>query len=185
MHSLLRHLEGVGFSAAPRALGFDDQGREMLSYLSGEVVGTARPWPGWVHSDDALCQVACWLRDFHAAVAGFEPPPAAIWRERGAWRPGLIVGHNDAAPYNVAWADGRLVGFFDSDFAAPVTPEWDLAFTAFAWGTTARPARRGSRRLHRIRGQAATTEALPGCLRLDRPDRPVHRDPQATRERIR
>jgi len=133
VHSLLRHLEGVGFSAAPRALGFDDQGREMLSYLSGEVVGTALPWPGWVHSDDALCQVACWLRDFHAAVAGFEPPPAAIWREGGAWRPGLIVGHNDAAPYNVAWADGRLVGFFDWDFAAPVTPEWDLAFTAFAW----------------------------------------------------
>ena len=133
VHSLLRHLEGVGFSAAPRALGFDDQGREMLSYLSGEVVGTARAWPGWVHSDDALCQVACWLRDFHAAVAGFEPPPAAIWREGGAWRPGLIVGHNDAAPYNVAWADGRLVGFFDWDFAAPVTPEWDLAFTAFAW----------------------------------------------------
>ncbi|MFB9626186.1 phosphotransferase [Nonomuraea helvata] len=45
----------------------------------------------------------------------------------------MIVGHNDAAPYNAAWADGRLVGFFDWDFAAPVTPEWDLAFTAFAW----------------------------------------------------
>jgi aminoglycoside phosphotransferase (APT) family kinase protein len=43
------------------------------------------------------------------------------------------VGHNDAAPYNAAWDAGSLVGFFDWDFAAPVTPEWDLAFTGFAW----------------------------------------------------
>ncbi|HEY9472303.1 MAG TPA: phosphotransferase [Mycobacteriales bacterium] len=116
-----------------RALGFDDRGLEVLSYLPGEVVGASRPWPGWVHSDDALCQVACWLRDLHVAVAGFEPPAGAVWREGGAWRPGLIVGHNDAAPYNAVWADGRLTGFFDWDLAAAVTPEWDLAFTAFAW----------------------------------------------------
>ncbi|MEU4547468.1 phosphotransferase [Nonomuraea dietziae] len=133
MHALLQHLEAAGFDGAPRALGFDDQDREVLSFLPGDVVGTARPWPRWVHSEDALCQVARWLRDFHAAVASFVPPADAVWREGGSWRPGLIVGHNDAAPYNAAWADGRLVGFFDWDFAAPVTPEWDLAFTAFAW----------------------------------------------------
>ncbi|XVQ89594.1 phosphotransferase [Microbispora siamensis] len=133
VHALLRHLEDTGFDGAPRARGFDDQGREVLSYLPGEVVGTARPWPAWVHSDDALRQVAGWLRDFHAAVASFVPPQDAVWREGGTWRPGLVVGHNDAAPYNAAWADGRLIGFFDWDFAGPVTPEWDLAFTAFSW----------------------------------------------------
>jgi hypothetical protein len=133
VHALLRHLEDIGFDGAPRALGFDDQGREVLSFLPGKAVGTARPWPSWVHSDDALRQVAGWLRDFHTAVASFVPPADAVWREGGTWRPGLIVGHNDAAPYNAAWADGRLAGFFDWDFAAPVTPGWDLAFTAFAW----------------------------------------------------
>jgi Phosphotransferase enzyme family len=133
VHALLRHLEAVGFDRAPRALGFDDQGREVLSFLPGDVVGAARPWPSWVHSDDALRQVARWLRDFHTAVATFVPPAGAIWREGGTWRTGLVVGHNDAAPYNAAWAAGHLVGFFDWDFAAPVTPEWDLAFTAFAW----------------------------------------------------
>jgi aminoglycoside phosphotransferase (APT) family kinase protein len=56
-----------------------------------------------------------------------------VWREGGRWEPGLIIGHNDAAPYNAAWADGKLVGFFDWDLAAPVSQEWDLAFTAFAW----------------------------------------------------
>jgi hypothetical protein len=133
VHAVLRHLEAAGFDRAPRALGFDDQGREILSFLAGDVVGDARPWPGWVHSDDALRQVAGWLRDLHRAVAGFTPSPDAVWREGGAWRPGLIIGHNDAAPYNAAWSQGRLVGFFDWDFAAPVTPAWDLAFTAFAW----------------------------------------------------
>ncbi|WP_432992981.1 phosphotransferase [Dactylosporangium sp. CA-233914] len=133
VHAVLRHLETVGFGRAPRALGFDDQGREVLSFLPGNVVGDTRPWPGWVHSDQALHQVAGWLRELHSAMAGFTPAGDAIWREGGTWRPGMIIGHNDAAPYNAAWADGQLAGFFDWDFAAPVTPEWDLAFTAFAW----------------------------------------------------
>lgn len=133
VHALLRHLETVGFAGAPRVRGVDGQGREVLTYLPGEVVGTRRPWPSWVHGTDALVQVADWLRDFHAAVADFVPPPDARWREGGRWRPGLMVGHNDAAPYNAVWSGGRLVGFFDWDFAAPVTREWDLAFTAFAW----------------------------------------------------
>jgi hypothetical protein len=132
VHAFLRHLESAGFNGAPRALGFDDQGREILSYLPGEVVGTSRPWPAWVHSEDALVEVAHWVRELHRAAAGFVPPPEAIWREGGRWQPGLIIGHNDAAPYNAAWSRGQ-VAFFDWDFAGPVTPEWDLAFTAFAW----------------------------------------------------
>ncbi|GAA3293002.1 hypothetical protein GCM10020218_069070 [Dactylosporangium vinaceum] len=133
VHSVLRHLEAAGFARAPRALGFDELGREVLSFLDGAVVGDARPWPRWVHGDDALVQVAGWVRELHTAIGDFVPEPGAIWREGGSWRPGMVIGHNDAAPYNAVWADGRLVGFFDWDFAGPVTPEWDLAFTAFAW----------------------------------------------------
>ncbi|MGN9909212.1 phosphotransferase [Phytohabitans sp. LJ34] len=133
VHALLRHLEAVGFERAPRALGFDGQGREVLSYLPGEVVGTARPWPAWVYGEAALREVGGWLREFHEAVASFVPPADAVWREGGTWRPGLIVGHNDSAPYNAAWDGGRLAGFFDWDFAAPVTREYDLAFAAFSW----------------------------------------------------
>lgn len=134
VHSLLQHLDQVGFVQAPKVLGVDDQGREVLSFLPGHTVGASRPWPAWVHSEDALVQVARWLRSYHAAVEGFVPPADAIWREGGLWEPGLVVGQNDAAPYNAAWDDqGHLVGFFDWDFAAPVSQEWDLAFTAFAW----------------------------------------------------
>jgi hypothetical protein len=33
VHALLRHLEGTGFDRAPRAPGFDERGREVLSFL--------------------------------------------------------------------------------------------------------------------------------------------------------
>jgi aminoglycoside phosphotransferase (APT) family kinase protein len=76
--------------------------------------------------------VARWLHRYHQAVAGFAPP-GAIWRMGGQWRPGLIIGHNDAAPYNAVRHDGRLAGFIDWDMAGPVARDWDLAFTAFSW----------------------------------------------------
>jgi hypothetical protein len=67
VHLLLRHLERVGFDRAPRALGFDARGREVLSFLPGETVGTAWPWPPWLHDDGTLRQVAHWARDLHRA----------------------------------------------------------------------------------------------------------------------
>jgi hypothetical protein len=39
VHALLRHLEQAGVDGVPRALGFDEQGRQMLSYLPGELIG--------------------------------------------------------------------------------------------------------------------------------------------------
>jgi hypothetical protein len=133
VHALLKHLAGKGFTGAPRPLGIDGRGREILTFLDGETVGSARPWPAWTHSDDTLLQVARWMRGYHDAVADFVPPPGAVWRMGGQWRPGLIAGHNDTAPYNAVWRAGRLTGFFDWDLAGPVTTEWDLAFAAFSW----------------------------------------------------
>lgn len=161
VHALLRHLEAAGFEAAPRVLGTDDRGREVLSYLVGTTIGWDRPWPAWVHSDEALLQVGTWLRNYHDAVADFVPPPGTTWRTRKrTWQPGDIVGHNDAAPYNAVWttavrttavsttavsttavrttgvggaAAGRLVGFVDWDFAAPGPALQDLAFVVFSW----------------------------------------------------
>jgi hypothetical protein len=145
VHSLLRFLEAAGFDGAPRALGIDAQGREILSFLPGETVGDTRPWPEWVHSDGALVEVGEWLRRFHDVVVGFTPPEDASWR-MGAGTPGGVIGHNDAAPYNAVWLSpssasrrsggdpaSRLVGFIDWDFASPCSAVWDLAFVACAW----------------------------------------------------
>lgn len=133
VEQLLGHLAEAGFTGAPRPLGRDPHGRQILSMLPGETVGSRKPWPGWVHDDTTLDQVGDWLRDYHRAVADFTPDPSSTWRSGGCWSPGLIIGHNDAAPYNAAWLDGRLQGFFDWDFAGPVTPEADLAFCCLAW----------------------------------------------------
>lgn len=133
MNALLAHLEARGFAGAPRPRGFDAHGREVLTYLPGDTVGEARPWPTWTRSDGALVAVAAWLRAYHDAVADFRPPPDAVWREGGRWREGMIVGHGDPAPYNAVWRAGRLVGFFDWDFAGPTTRPDDVAWTAFSW----------------------------------------------------
>ncbi len=144
VHALLRHLEGRNFAGAPRVLGTDAQGREVLSYLPGKTVGSARPWPAWAHSDEALGQAGRWLRSYHDAVADFVPPPDARWRaSQHPWQPGDIIGHNDAGPYNAVWQDtddagteipsGRLMGFIDWDFAGPGPALSDLAFVAFSW----------------------------------------------------
>ena len=49
MHALLAHLELVGFEGAPRVLGFDNEGREVLSFVAGG---------GPSHADDELARVA-------------------------------------------------------------------------------------------------------------------------------
>jgi hypothetical protein len=133
VHALLAHLADKGFTGAPRPLGFDEQGREVLTFLEGETTGSRRPRPGWVHAEDTLDQVARWMRAYHQAVADFVPPPGAVWRGGGTWSPELIIAHNDAASYNAAWHEGKLTGFFDWDFAGPATPAWDLALAAFSW----------------------------------------------------
>lgn len=130
---LLGHLADTGFAGAPRPLGRDTGGRQILSMLRGETVGSRKPWPAWVYADTTLDQVGDWLRTYHRAVASFSPDASLRWRGGGSWAPGLIIGHNDAAPYNAAWQGGRLQGFFDWDFAGPVTADYDLAFCCLAW----------------------------------------------------
>ena len=72
VHALLRHFETVGFDGAPRFLGIDEQGREILSFVEGDAA--LAPIPG---SDEALVELGRLLRRMHEATAGFEPPPPA------------------------------------------------------------------------------------------------------------
>ena len=140
VHALLRHLESVGFDAAPRVLGIDDRGREILAYLEGETIGDDDPWPDWWRHDDALVQAIVLLRRFHEAVATFEPPPDARWRFEGSRDPGATIVHGDWAPYNVVWRDEAIVGVIDWDLARPGDPLDDLAFAAWLWSPLHHPA---------------------------------------------
>src|SRR4051812_26062211 len=71
VQSLLRHLESVGFDGAPRHLGTDEHGREVLSWIDGEAAIV--PYPAWALTDTALESVADLLRRYHRAVRSFDP----------------------------------------------------------------------------------------------------------------
>jgi Phosphotransferase enzyme family len=133
VHALLKHLERSGFTEAPRVLGVDERGREILTFIEG-ATAEPQPWPAWSRSEDALLQIGELLRRFHDAVLSFRPPDSAVWRfTNRELTPGEIVCHNDVGPYNVVWRRGRIVGLIDWDVSGPGSPLDDLAFTAWQW----------------------------------------------------
>jgi len=131
VHALLRHLEDVGFDGAPRVLGVDDEGREVLTYVPGDAV--IAPAPAWGLTDAALRSVGQLLRRFHDAAASFDPSPFD-WPHRPA-HSGSAEGmaHNDPNLDNVVFRDGRAVALIDFDLAAPGPSLWDVAATARLW----------------------------------------------------
>jgi hypothetical protein len=131
VRELLQHLERVGFSGAPRALGDGPQdGEEVVSLLHGEV--GLSPWPQALLADDATVALGHWLRDYHEAVRDFRPSPQAVWAGGDVpWRPGLIMRHGDLTSWNSVWTQDGLVGFIDWDLAVPGEPLDDLA--QLAW----------------------------------------------------
>jgi hypothetical protein len=132
VHAVLRHLEVAGFDAAPRALGYDRQGREVLSYVDGEV-GHFPLGPEW--TDDAtLAAVARLLRRFHDAQAGFEPPADARWFF-GAAPDAEVVCHHDAAPYNTVRRPDGTLALIDWDLAAPGSRLSDVAYAVWKWAS--------------------------------------------------
>ena len=152
-HALLRHLEDVGFAGAPRFLGVDERGREVLSYVPGSTV--LPPYPAWALTDEALVSVAELLSSYHSAVAGFDPSPYRWPTSPPASFRGELVGHNDLNLDNVVFRDGRAVALIDFDLAGPGSRVWDVACAARLWApvrpdATIRDARRG-RGLRRLR----------------------------------
>lgn len=130
VHALLDHLARTGFHGAPRVLGIDQQGREILSLLTGAVA--RRPWPRVLHTNVGLIALIQMLQAYHTAVQSFIPPADARWFVPGLrWSPGQIVRHGDLGPWNTIWADEQLVGLIDWDSIEPGTCLEDLA--QLAW----------------------------------------------------
>ena len=152
-HALLRYLEEVGFDGAPRFLGVDPEGREILSYIAGEAV--TPPFPAWALTDAALRSVAQLLRRYHEAVAGFDARPHHWPPSPPAPYDGSLLCHNDPNLDNVVFRRGHAVALIDFDLASPGSAVWDVAGAVRLWAPM-RPdryihdARRG-RTLHRLR----------------------------------
>lgn len=87
VHELLRHLEQVGFEDAPRFLGVDAVGREIISFLPGA------PYPGTtILGDDQIESLAYCAdtttppRRFRQALGVVPRPSFTVILGRASWR---------------------------------------------------------------------------------------------------
>jgi Phosphotransferase enzyme family len=154
VHALLHHLHAVGFHGAPRPLGIDEHGREVLTFVHGAVA-----WPDHfhlLHPDDRLRHVARLIREFHDAVTEFTPPPDAQWQILIPADGDDIIAHHDLAPWNLIINDTQWA-FIDWDVAGPGTRLWDLAYAIHGFvPLTANPAYQREDASHRLRVIADT-----------------------------
>ncbi len=136
-----------------------ERGREILTFIPGTAA-----WAGGfrlLDGDGQLRRVACLIREFHDAVAGFTPPPGARWQALIPADGDEIIAHHDLAPWNLIIGD-RQWAFIDWDVAAPGTRLWDLAYAMHGFvPLTADPACQradASRRLRLIADAYGLTE---------------------------
>lgn len=127
VHRLLRTLRAAGVTEVPEPLGYDELGREVLSFLPGTVGNY--PLPNWIWSSDILRQAGSLLRRAHDASIPLVSV-AAVW-QLPPHDPVEVVCLNDAAPYNMVFNDGRVTGLIDLDMASPGPRIWDLAYLAY------------------------------------------------------
>jgi hypothetical protein len=95
VRTLLMQLRDHGFDGAPRYLGSDGHGREVFSFLLGDVPSDLDP----AIPDDTLAAAARLIRRFHDATAGTELSGVSE-----------VVCHNDLSPCNFVCREDKPVG---------------------------------------------------------------------------
>ena len=114
VHELLEFFESRSFDGAPRYLGTDEQGREILTFIEGWAP------PNLEHSAWSAGQLAAaarLLRRAHDLTAS-----SALARSEE------VVRHGDPSPVNFIWRDGTPVALIDWDAAHPGERIRDLAY---------------------------------------------------------
>ncbi len=122
--ALLLHLERAGYEGAPRALGYDQAGRQVLSFVEGYVD------PDPLDLDRGrVADTGRMIREFHDVVTSFTPSPGSVWNV--AIHPDRedLICHHDLAPWNLVRGPSSLT-FIDWDGAGPGSRLWDLAYAA-------------------------------------------------------
>lgn len=139
VHELLYHLREKGFYSVPEVLGFDDQEREIISFIPGEV--SNYPLSTAASSIKALVSAADLLRGFHDASQSFLTN--AISKQQ-YWQlpprePQEVICHGDYAPYNVVLNEGVAIGIIDFDTCHPGPRLWDIAYALYRWSPFTNP----------------------------------------------
>jgi hypothetical protein len=125
IHAFLRAVRQAGFEGAPVPVGIDDDGRERLGFIEGDV--PTAPYPEWSQTDTALASIAGLLRGLHDAAREFDHR-GLTWNDALADPAGgTLVCHNDVELSNIVFRDGVAVALLDFEFAAPGRSVYDLA----------------------------------------------------------
>ncbi len=117
VRELLLYLESAGFPYAPRHLGTDGDGHDMLTYIPGETTDH----PGQ-RAPRAYAAGGRILRQLHDVTRGHQ---LAADRE--------CVVHGDPGPFNTIFRDGLPVGLIDWDSCGPGSRLEDLGYMAWTW----------------------------------------------------
>jgi hypothetical protein len=125
VRAVLELFERRGWAGAPRFLGTDERGREVLSFIHGHVAWEPVQPPS-ITSDASLARLAGLVREFHDLTAG---TPLAAGEE--------VVCHNDLSPKNTVYRDSGTgltpVAFIDWDIAAPGERIHDIAHVCWQY----------------------------------------------------
>jgi hypothetical protein len=126
VRELLDLFAAAGWSGAPRFLGYDETGREIVEYVDGEA--PARATDPSIQSDASLVRVAELVRTFHDLAIG---SPLLSGGGAAAVAGAEVVCHNDLSPKNTVYrrvgARYEPVAFIDWDIAGPGRRIHDVA----------------------------------------------------------
>lgn len=129
--ALLRHLDYVDFEGAPRVVGdgYAPDGRVALTFAPGKSVHPA-PW-----SDDACAAIGALIRRAHDAASSFKPPTDAAWANSWLHKVGdgddIVIGHGDAAPWNIVGPNAQPSTLIDWDLAGPIDRLTEVAYAVW------------------------------------------------------
>jgi thiamine kinase-like enzyme len=126
IHELLHHVRRQGITWVPDSLGINEEGKQVLTYLEGTV---PHDLPYWIWKDSILIDIACRLREWHDATAGFRPKTNQWAFETD--EPHEVICHNDFAPYNCVFNNGKFTGLINFALCSPGSRLWDIAYTAY------------------------------------------------------
>ncbi len=139
VHKLLRALRENGFYSAPEPLGFDEEGREVVTFLKGQTIDT--PLAPNAKSIGVLTSAAKLLRAYHNASQNFLKDDSRTHQD---WmlpskNPQEVICHGDFAPYNVVFDGDQAVGIIDFDAAHPGPRAWDIAYALYRFAPFTNP----------------------------------------------
>jgi len=129
---LLHHLQCKNIDFCPKPLGFDNKGREMLSFMHGNTIDDYPAVSPIIDKIQTVKQAAFMLRKFHDATIDFPKQPDDVWFLRyDGDLPKEVICHNDFAPYNVTFENNLPIGLIDFDTACLAPRVWDIAHTVY------------------------------------------------------